>query len=136
MASRFFGWVHSLTWLFRLQFLVALAIFTYFTLATDPTFSTANNDKVWHFVGNLLFFLSARLAVLRLGNIWFVLGFVLLYGAAMELAQNLVPQRMFDVRDLVANALGVTAGLVIALIIQWLWSRLQSTHSVDDDAPP
>lgn len=133
---RVFYWLSQLTWLYRLQFFLAIAIFTYFTLSPDPSFNVSNSDKYWHFVGNLLFFLSARLAVLRMGNIWFVLGFVLLYGAAMELAQNLVPQRMFDMRDLVANALGVLAGLVIAVLVQWVLNRYRLVPVEDDPGLP
>lgn len=132
----FVSWLSRLTWLYRLQFVVAIAIFTYFTLSPNPSFSVSDTDKYWHFFGNLLFFLSARLAVLRLGNIWFVLGFVLLYGAAMELAQNMVPQRMFDMRDLAANALGVMAGLLIAVLVQWVLVRFQLIPVEDDPEQP
>lgn len=130
------AWLSQLTWLYRLQFVIALAVFTYFTLSPNPSFNVSDTDKYWHFLGNLLFFLSARLAVLRLGNIWFVLGFVLLYGAAMELAQNLVPQRMFDMRDLMANALGVLAGLAIALLAQRVLVRFQLIPVEGDPSQP
>lgn len=130
------AWLSQLTWLYRLQFVVALAVFTYFTLSPNPSFNVSDTDKYWHFLGNLLLFLSARLAVLRLGNIWFVLGFVLLYGAAMELAQNLVPQRMFDMRDLMANALGVLAGLAIALLAQRVLVRFQLIPVEGDPSQP
>jgi VanZ family protein len=133
---RILSWLSRLTWLYRLQFVVAIAVFTYFTLAPNPSFSVSNTDKYWHFFGNLLFFLSARLAVLRLGNIWFVLGFVLFYGAAMELAQNLVPQRMFDMRDLMANALGVLAGLIIAMLVHWALVRYRLIPLEGDRAQP
>lgn len=129
-------WLSQLTWLYRLQFVVAIAIFTYFTLSSDPRINVANTDKYWHFLGNFLFFLSARLAVLRLGNIWFVLGFVLFYGAAMELAQNLVPQRTFDLRDLGANALGVLAGFIVALVAQWVLARYRLIPAEDDPSQP
>ncbi len=116
------GW---LVWLFRLQFAAALAVFTYLTLSPNPALSAAANDKVWHFVGNLLFFLSARLAWLRTGHWWFALIFVMLYGCAMEFGQNFVPQRSFDYSDMLANVSGVLVGALLSLIIQWCLVRWQ-----------
>ena len=37
-------------------------------------------------------------------------------GVALEFAQRLVPSRSFEIADMVANALGVLAGIVLALV--------------------
>lgn len=105
-----------------LQFAAALTIFSYF--ATTPNLvPTDSPDVVLHFLGNLLLFLSARIAFLRFKSVWFVVVFALIYGTAMELCQHFVPTRYFQPSDLVANWLGVFAGLLLTLLVEIIFNR-------------
>lgn len=100
------------------QFLVAMGIFTWLSLTTQLG-PISTPDVFLHFLGNLLLFLSARVALIELKNLWFILLFVLLYGTCMEVLQLLLPQRYFDPRDLAANWLGVVAGFIISLLLEY-----------------
>ncbi len=128
--SKLTDWLDRLRWLFISQFVVALLIFSYFTLAPSPALGQVSNDKIWHFLGSALFYLSARLAFYRLHKVWFVLGFVLIYSACTELAQTLVPGRFFDLRDMTANALGAFSGFVLALAVQWIYGYMQPKSEI------
>ena len=44
-------------------------------------------------------------------------------GTALELAQQLVPYRSFDLTDAAANVLGATSGYALAVIVLVLWLR-------------
>ena len=113
------------------QFLLAMGIFTYYSLTTQIGAITWPDSRL-HFLGNLLLFLSARAALMEVRSHWFILAFVLIYGTGMEFMQMLLPQRLFDVRDLAANWLGVGSGLLIALTIELLCRRI--TKSAADDS--
>lgn len=106
------------------QFVLALGLFTYYALSPEGM-AGRYPDEVLHFVGNLLLFLSARLAFLRLGNIWFVVMFALFYGTCMEFAQHLMPRRYFDAGDLIANWLGVGGGLLLSLFLHGIFRFLK-----------
>jgi VanZ family protein len=108
-----------------LQFAAAITIFTYFATATLHI-PAGNTDSFLHFTGNFLLFLSARLAFLKFKGHWFVLAFALIYGTAMEAFQHILPSRYFDPQDLVANWLGVFAGLALALLIELIFKRIFS----------
>lgn len=43
---------------------------------------------------------------------------MVLIGISLEFLQRLVPGRSFEVGDMVANGLGVTAGLLLALVVR------------------
>lgn len=49
---------------------------------------------------------------------------MILLGIALEFLQRLVPGRSFGVADMVANALGVFAGVALGLLGRQLYSRL------------
>ena len=115
-----------ITWL---QFAVAITIFTYYT--TTPIFIPAGNtDMVLHFLGNFLLFLSARTAFLMIKSHWFVVAFALIYGSLMETAQYFLPSRYFDALDLLANWLGVLAGFILAVLIEFGYKKLRERTAV------
>jgi hypothetical protein len=72
------------------------------------------SDKVIHFAAYaLLAFIPVLAFRLRTGLLCAVAMIAL--GVALEFAQRLSPGRMFEVADMVANALGVLAGAAAAL---------------------
>jgi VanZ family protein len=106
-----------------LQFAAALTIFSYFAI-TPNVIQGDTPDVALHFLGNFLLFCSARIAFMRVKSVWFVLVFALIYGTAMEIAQHFVPSRYFQPTDLIANWLGVLAGLVLALVLNIAYKKL------------
>jgi VanZ family protein len=77
--------------------------------------ATHINDKTLHFTAYaLLAFIPVFGFQLRRG-IPLALSMILL-GVALEFAQRLVPSRSFEIADMVANALGVLAGIGLALV--------------------
>lgn len=74
------------------------------------------NDKLMHFAGfGLLSLLALRLADNRWqGACWLVA--LLLASLAVECLQQLVPERAFCWRDMLANAAGIASAGLIALL--------------------
>ena len=83
-----------------------------------------------HFLGNFLLFLSARTAFLMIKSHWFVVAFALIYGSLMETAQYFLPSRYFDALDLLANWLGVLAGFILAVLIEFGYKKLRERTAV------
>ena len=84
--------------------------------------ATHINDKTLHFTAYaVLAFLPAFGWKLRCGVA--MAASMILLGVALEFAQRLVPSRSFEVADMIANALGVLAGMALALMGQaWMAS--------------
>jgi type III secretory pathway component EscT len=84
--------------------------------------ATGVSDKVLH---SAAYTLLAVIPVfgfrLRAGLI--SAGVTVLLGVALEFAQTLVPGRSYEVADMVANALGVGAGIGLGLLGRKLWTR-------------
>ena len=73
----------------------------------------AEEDKLHHWLGFMVFALSARLAFPRVRWLWVALG-CLLMGLLIELVQGWLPLRTASLGDMLANSLGVISGLLIA----------------------
>jgi len=73
----------------------------------------AEEDKLHHVLGFLVFALSARLAFPRGRWLWIALG-CLLVGLLIEVVQGWLPLRTASLGDMLANSLGVVSGLLIA----------------------
>lgn len=78
----------------------------------------SQEDKLHHLMGFLALSFSCRLAFLRVKLRWIALG-CLLTGVLIEYAQGLMPLRTASAYDALANAFGVTIGLLLA----WHWTR-------------
>lgn len=66
----------------------------------------------WMFLGKLLF--SEKFNILK----WFIIGVI--FVAVMEFAQCLIPYRGYNTNDLIAGEIGVTASLLIFLVLKKL----------------
>ena len=84
--------------------------------------ATHINDKTLHFTAYaVLAFLPVFGFKLRSGIP--LAASMILLGVVLELAQRLVPFRSFEIADMMANAMGVLAGMVLALMGQaWMAS--------------
>ncbi|WP_419188953.1 VanZ family protein [Stieleria marina] len=91
-----------------------LTIFAGTHLAHPPEISSTINDKVKHFVAylGLTVLLSAVLDLPARKRWWIiVIAIVATYGIVDELTQQLVPGRVADVKDYVADLVGMIVGL-------------------------
>lgn len=79
--------------------------------------ATHINDKALHFGAYAVLAFLPVFGFGRRRGILLALSMVAL-GMALEFAQRLVPFRSFEVADMMANALGVSTGIVLALVGQ------------------
>ena len=92
-------------------------------LSPLPAAGPAHSDLVAHF---LLFGGMAFATVSfshRAGQLTGLTLATVAGATALELAQELVPYRTFDLIDAAANALGASSGFALALIVLLLWIR-------------
>jgi len=76
-----------------------------------PTIDVAQGDKLGHFAAyGLLMFLFCQIYVRRLA---FALAFIAM-GVGLEFLQGMTGYRTFDVFDMLANAVGVALGWLVA----------------------
>jgi VanZ family protein len=124
---RLLPWVPSLAW--------AVAIYLVSGRSSVPVPGVSGADKVLHFgayalLGGLLAFAAHRSALHP--GVAVILG--VLYGASDEIHQSFVPGRSPDIRDWVADALGVC--FAVFLYTRWRARRLApSTDGAEARAP-
>jgi VanZ family protein len=106
-------------WLRGLVFVAVTAILLTAGLRSQPIPELfAEEDKLHHWFGFLVFTCSCCLAFPRVKLLWIALG-CLLTGLLIEGAQGLMPLRTASPYDMLANSFGVLVGLLIA----WRWLR-------------
>lgn len=99
------------------QFYLLLVLFAGFGLTPNPgEILTQTNDLALHFSGYAIAGISMGLSKPRLPH-WQRFVFLWFYSLAIEVAQQFVPNRGFDLRDLLANGSGAILGLIL---YQWL----------------
>lgn len=103
-----------------------LAAVTWLALVPDPPRGVSTGwDKTNHLLAFAALAFTGVWAFWRRPRQWPALVIVLLaYGAGIEVAQGFLPPRSADAADVLADALGITIGLVLA----WPLTRLASAH--------
>lgn len=100
----------------RIAFAVVLAVLLYAGLREQPVPELFHEeDKLHHVLGFAVLAMSARMAFPH-GRLRWQLPAMLALGAAIELAQNLLPGRTGSVWDMLADMLGVGLGLALAAL--------------------
>ncbi len=117
--SRLFVWTRIS------QFVVALCIFTLAALMPSDFVKTQQPDKIMHFVGNALLFLSAYLAWGVRLKLWLLTLMLIPYSIMIEASQWFTASRHMDVNDAAANISGLVAGAVIGLSLHWIWRKIK-----------
>lgn len=112
------------TWIRRLQFPLAILIFTYFALLPGNQVHLAYSDKFTHFVGNATLYLSAWVALGGRYRLLLLISLLIPYSLFIELCQYFSPGRSVDGRDMVANVSGLWIGFCIAFILQRIFARV------------
>lgn len=113
------------------QFILAVVVFCYAALSPSPQLLTQHSDSSMHFVGNVLLYLSAWLALW--GRISIVkLAFCLFpFSGLIEMAQYFSPGRVVDIKDLLMNTAGLCTGAVIAFLthnaLVWFFTPARSS---------
>jgi VanZ family protein len=102
--------------LLKLQFWAALLLYTGLGLMNRPDeILDTSHDKILHFVGYILLYLSAKCAYSKKPGHGVLLITLLTYSLCIEIGQHFVPSRTFDIFDLLVNGLGLLVGLALFL---------------------
>ncbi len=102
--------------LFKTLFIIAcLAIFTVSLLPGKTLPPNLIWDKAGHFIAYCGLAAICRFASNKRAN-WQLLIAVILFSFAIELLQQLIPNRSFEWFDLLANSLGAVAGVIVAVL--------------------
>jgi len=104
--------------LWRATFFTLLLLVTAFCLAKLSPSEPLINDKVQHFIAFAALTVPAAMSWPLLGLLAPVGLLLVLYGAAIECVQYLLPWRSAEWLDLLADAAGVVFGLYVASIIR------------------
>lgn len=106
------------------QFLLALGIFTYMALMPTPSLIISGPDYALHFIGNVLLYLSACVALFSRIKLFYLLILLTPYSFCTELAQLMSPWRHVDVGDMLFNLMGLVVGFFIALLVRYAWAKV------------
>lgn len=107
----------------------------YFSLTSSgiPSISHNVNDKFLHITGYFMLTLwFSQIYYLRLQRLLLMTGFILM-GIGLEFIQGYGGVRHYEIADMVANSVGVLAGLLAAAagmdrILAWFERRLKSAR--------
>lgn len=103
-------------------FWLPLAVCTWLALTPSPPQSVFRvGDVILHALAFAYLTTALGLAHRRL-RWWALAGWMLAYGAAIELAQSFEPARSPELKDLAVDGLGIAAGLVV-LAVAGDWAR-------------
>jgi hypothetical protein len=111
------------TWIRRLQFPLAIVIFTYYALLPGTQVHLTVSDKTVHFLGNAILYLSAWVALGGRFRLLLLVSLLIPYSLFIELCQYFSPGRTVDVRDMVANVSGLWIGFCLAFVLEKLALR-------------
>jgi VanZ family protein len=119
--------LHEARWRrhWQLLLLVFAAISAYFAFVPVPQgLPMSLHDKINHLAAFAAMGLAAALAQPASWRHTRIAAVGLLgYGAFIELVQSLLPSRTADAADLLADALGVAAGLFLVAMLRRMWQR-------------
>ncbi|WOB09910.1 VanZ family protein [Piscinibacter gummiphilus] len=102
-------------WQLLLALLVGVVCYLAFT-PTPPQLATAWWDKANHSLAFLALTFTACLAFPRPGRgVWLVIVGLLAFGAGIEVVQAFVPGRSCEWADLLADSVGIAAGVLVTL---------------------
>jgi hypothetical protein len=115
------GRIAVVAWLVALAIVITGELLPETSLPITFLAAAGVSDKVLHFTAYTALALIPAVGFrLKTGLACAFLMIVL--GAALELAQKLVPGRTCDLLDALANSAGVLAGVALALLVRFGWS--------------
>ncbi|WP_323750607.1 VanZ family protein [Marinobacter sp.] len=117
----FFSLLHMTRLWQAVLFLSLAAIFYLATTSQSYPIPSSANDKINHLIAFAELTIVTRLAWPRLGFHWYVPA-LLGFGFALEAVQATLPYRDFSLADVLADALGITIGMLP-------WPGIQRTRA-------
>ena len=113
------SWVFTIIWSFLILSISVVPVWS------SKESSLYGFDKIGHFLGYLVLAVfmirsvryTAKISFIK--NFSFTLIFCGVYGILIELVQLVIPGRMADVYDVVANIFGVICGAILVRTLLW-----------------
>lgn len=101
----------------RFFFLVGVLLIIWFSLyAQAEMFKILVSDKLWHVLAFGFLGLTSALTCRNGRRLLTVILGLVVFGLGIELAQFIMPDRSADLGDIIANLLGISSGLALAVI--------------------
>jgi len=104
---------------YKSQFWIFLLFCTYLSLIPAPpeTLQTYP-DKLLHATGYLALYLSCALSYARQITWGQRAALLFAYSIGIEILQHFIPRRAFSMADILANAVGLTAGIILTAAVK------------------
>ncbi|MDL0430999.1 VanZ family protein [Marinobacter sp. TBZ242] len=96
----------------RAILVVSAVVIFYLATTSEPyPVPSSDNDKLNHVLAFLQLTIVTRLALPGLSRLWIIVA-LMAFGVSIEIVQAQLPYRTFAVTDILADAAGVTIGLL------------------------
>lgn len=116
----------------RLQLVAAATIFAYAALSGQPfSLTTVTSDKLLHFFGNLLLIGSTWTAFYGLITHRIAITAAIGYSMMIEILQYFTASRHADIRDALANLIGLSIGYALCLLLERYLNKIRKTEAVE-----
>ena len=100
----------------RCFFLVGILLVVWFSFGSEAEmFQALGGDKLWHVLAFGFLGLTSALACPNGRRLAIVVAGLVVFGLGIELAQFTTPDRSADLGDIIANLLGISAGLALVM---------------------
>ena len=108
----------------KLQFYTIIGLLTYLSVTPNPDkVVETTHDKVCHFIGYTVLFLSISLWYDFRKKQFFKFFVLFLYSVIIEIIQYYIPNRSFSYLDMVANATGLMFGWILVTVYTHIFAR-------------
>ena len=119
--------------LFIGQYLLLLALYLVMGTAKQPQQVVGDyNDVLMHFAGYLVAGVSVSIAFAQ-QTIWLRFFQLFCFSTLVEIVQYTLPWRSFELKDIVANSLGILLGLVLWHATLWVLGKAVARETGDGE---
>ncbi len=128
------GWDRHRRWI-ALVWIVQIVLAAYFSLLPAAKLGAMpGSDKAWHFGSYLILALPIPFLWNGKTRLYTAAVLLALYGAGLEVAQQYVPGRSFELADMLANSTGVACGAALAawlrsVFFAFRWNAVPDSNS-------
>ena len=103
--------------IWRFFFLVGVLLIIWFSsYAQAEMFQDLGGDKLWHVLAFGFLGVTSVFTFRNRRHLFMVVLGLVVFGLGIELAQFIMPDRSADLGDIIANLLGISSGLALAVI--------------------
>ncbi len=108
----------------RIIFLVGVLLIIYFSFyAEAEKIDVLGGDKLWHVLAFGLLGLTGAVAFPKGHRLLMVIVGLIIFGLVIEFVQFIMPGRSAHLSDIIANLVGLSSGLVLAVSANYLIIR-------------